>query len=533
MNTNNHLPVALNTTLSCPQDSQQCTSLLTAYDNPDDRSTQALILTFQDRSVTSVPCTISTSGGSKRTVGTITILPATSSGPAQAINATQNFTLSLFADAPPGICSFTFIATDQDYGVSQPATATINVTHVNHAPVAVNFAGNTDEDLPLSGKLVGNDFKDNNPNIRFLLVNQTSIGLRGQMSLRNDGTFLYTPNFASIGVEYFAFVVTDNELNSTISSITLTINPVNHRPVTSNNALSVMQDSASTFGCLQAADRDIPRGDMLTYQVPGNDSSFVITGPATLTGNTTCLPFAYTPPKYFNGYRLVQFTVTDSGGLTASGTLNITVVFVNQLPVPLTQNFTVLEYASKSGYLQSYDVETPSNQLTYDVVVSPVNGSLTISKAGIYLYTPNRGFSGNDSFTYRVTDTNGGSSQQQVSITVVFVNIPPTTNNMYFIGNEEQTLNGRLIGNDPDGSSSELVFTFSSLDALQSNGTFQTNPNGTFVFIPRSNFTGRLTFGFLATDPHGDTSGTPSTATVIIQGVNHAPYVTRDTRLLF
>jgi VCBS repeat-containing protein len=46
---------------------------------------------------------------------------------------------------------------------------------------------------------------------------------------------------------------------------------------------------------------------------------------------------------------------------------------------------------------------------------------------GSYTYTPNANFSGTDSFTYTVTDGQGGSSQATVSITVAAVNDAPTS----------------------------------------------------------------------------------------------------------
>ncbi|MEM6374586.1 MAG: cadherin-like domain-containing protein, partial [Pseudomonadota bacterium] len=53
------------------------------------------------------------------------------------------------------------------------------------------------------------------------------------------------------------------------------------------------------------------------------------------------------------------------------------------------------------------------------------NGNLVLNSNGSFTYTPNQGFSGQDSFTYSASDGNGGSDTATVTITVNAVAPPP------------------------------------------------------------------------------------------------------------
>lgn len=56
--------------------------------------------------------------------------------------------------------------------------------------------------------------------------------------------------------------------------------------------------------------------------------------------------------------------------------------------------------------------------LTVVAVTQGANGSVVINANGTITYTPDAGFTGNDSFSYTISDGNGGSSTAQVTVTV-------------------------------------------------------------------------------------------------------------------
>ncbi|MEY2787463.1 MAG: hypothetical protein RLZZ34_606, partial [Verrucomicrobiota bacterium] len=98
---------------------------------------------------------------------------------------------------------------------------------------------------------------------------------------------------------------------------------------------------------------------------------------------------------------------------------------VNQAPKAVGQSLTVNSGQSVSTTLAANDPEGAA--LTYTIVTSPANGTLTGTGAN-RLYTPKAGFSGDDSFTFKVNDGSLDSSVATVAITVkaVIVNQAPT-----------------------------------------------------------------------------------------------------------
>ena len=80
-------------------------------------------------------------------------------------------------------------------------------------------------------------------------------------------------------------------------------------------------------------------------------------------------------------------------------TVNITIIAVNDQPVanPLTVDTTI--GSSVSLTLTGSDIE--NNPLTYAVVTNPSHGNLTGSAPDL-VFTPAAGYSGQDSFTFKV-----------------------------------------------------------------------------------------------------------------------------------
>src|SRR5207237_467238 len=65
----------------------------------------------------------------------------------------------------------------------------------------------------------------------------------------------------------------------------------------------------------------------------------------------------------------------------------------------------------------------PNDILKFSVVANPTHGNLTNPTSNSVTYTPNAGFSGTDSFTYKATDGQGVSSN--IATVTITVNAPP------------------------------------------------------------------------------------------------------------
>jgi VCBS repeat-containing protein len=64
------------------------------------------------------------------------------------------------------------------------------------------------------------------------------------------------------------------------------------------------------------------------------------------------------------------------------------------------------------------DSDSAESNLTTAVVSEPTNGTLLLSENGSFEYTPEAGFTGTDTFTYEVTDGEGGTATATVSLEV-------------------------------------------------------------------------------------------------------------------
>ena len=74
----------------------------------------------------------------------------------------------------------------------------------NQPPVAEDFAAETYKNLPVEGKLKVKD--PEGENMTFALVRQPK---RGQVEIREDGSFTYTPRKNKVGIDSFVYTATD------------------------------------------------------------------------------------------------------------------------------------------------------------------------------------------------------------------------------------------------------------------------------------------------------------------------------------
>lgn len=200
---------------------------------------------------------------------------------------------------------------------------------------------------------------------------------------------------------------------------------------------------------------DDARNDSFTSieNLTGSDFGDALTGDAganTLTGGAgddTLTGGAGTDAAVFAGNATDYSVVDDAGTVTVSdldavtggddGTDTLTeiesLVFAdrtltldgatNNAPVAVAGSATTYEGNAIDGKLAGYDVGAVSTVLTYSLVGTDggaVNGTVTIldSAAGTYRYTPDAGYTGTDSFTFRVTDAAGTPLSDDAAVSV-------------------------------------------------------------------------------------------------------------------
>ncbi len=127
---------------------------------------------------------------------------------------------------------------------------------------------------------------------------------------------------------------------------------------------------------------------------------------------------AYSAYSGYTGPDSFVYQICDSFGLCANAT--VTLNAVNSAPTPLNKSFTVHGY-TLLGDLLSGDSDPDGDSLNFDSIQTyPQHGSLFTSPTlQTPAYSPNTGYTGPDSFTYRICDSLGLCGIGTVTLTVL------------------------------------------------------------------------------------------------------------------
>jgi VCBS repeat-containing protein len=280
----------------------------------------------------------------------------------------------------------------------------------NLAPVATNDSYSVNEDTGLTVSAPGvlaNDSDVEGDSLVAVLVSGPSHGV---LNLNADGSFSYTPSSNFNGSDSFTYQAKDpyNAL-SNIATVSITVNAVNDAPVcTSPQSASTNEDTALN-GSVVCTDVD---NATLAYSVVSNPSH----GTLTLNTNGT---FTYTPAANYNGGDSFTFKANDGTVDSNVSTFNVTINAVNDAPVATSDSATVAKNGSVAIFVLANDFDVEGDTLTVTTFTQPAHGTVTYStKNKNFRYTPTKGFSGMDSFTYTISDGHGGTATATVTITV-------------------------------------------------------------------------------------------------------------------
>ncbi len=160
-------------------------------------------------------------------------------------------------------------------------------------------------------------------------------------------------------------------------------------------------------------------------------------------------------------------------------------------------NVSVLDLAT------DFDGDT----LTTSAVTQGTHGSVVINLDGTVTYTPDTGYTGDDSFTYTVTDTFGNTSTGAIYVSVTGPEAPPTS--VWTATNTAVSIDVPDLAFDPDGE------TLSTSAVTQgTHGTVTINLDGTVTYTPNTGYTGGDSFDYTVEDGNGNTATQTITVTV-------------------
>ena len=279
-------------------------------------------------------------------------------------------------------------------------------------------------------------------------------------------------------------------------------------PAATNNPPTVTDQSYRT-----TADRPITRQITASDPDPGQQLTYTLTSTAskpagirdtTLLGTVTLTPsgvFTDSPAVGETGADTFDVRVCDNGSPVecATGTMTVDIY-----PDPHDDSYTVDSGipralpvgANDQGGLTSTDAEATS---------TPAHGTVSPAAHGHLTYTPDPGYLGLDSFTYRIcskrTDTLCGSAT--VHLRVQLRRIPPTVGDDHRTTYVDTPVSGAVPVTESRREAARLTVT-TRLGRAAHHGSATVGGHGGYRYTPATGFTGTDTFTVIGCD-----DGTP------------------------
>lgn len=192
--------------------------------------------------------------------------------------------------------------------------------------------------------------------------------------------------------------------------------PVNRPPAALNDTLETTQGTA-LVGNVLVNDSD-PDGDALSVTSTGTIDTAQF-GSAQLTADGS---FTYAPRGDFYGIDSFQYSVMDVHENAATATVSIDVTRSNLAPVAQDDRFVSTIGVAIEGNLLANDYDPDGDKVTVSndgLLATDKGGVILLNIEGTFEYRPPDGFFGTDSFSYNVTDGNGGESVATSTFEVV------------------------------------------------------------------------------------------------------------------
>ena len=371
-----------------------------------------------------------------------------------------------------GVYTVTVTADDNQGGT---VTDTFELTITNPAPVAENDGFTTPEDTPLSGNLIGNDTDPDGDDLvvdAVALADGTIVPIgvataipEGTLTVNAEGTFTFEPALNVNGTVTFGYTVSDNQGGTDVATVTLNVTPVNDAPV----PVDPTQPPVDPSDTSDPTDPDNPRvapidpndfipeqsgedgqpivpldltpffgdpdvGDELTLSVdPADLPPGLVFDP--VTGVISGTSDAGASQGGVDGVYEVSVTATDLSGESFTTTVTFDIsnpppVAVNDSPLDVVEDTpTVLDILGN-------DIDPDGDDLILteingapvsvgDIITLPSGATLEVNADGSVTYSPIENSNDPDSFTYTISDGNGGFDTAVAEINIIPVNDGP------------------------------------------------------------------------------------------------------------
>jgi|GEM_PF-6592500 len=180
----------------------------------------------------------------------------------------------------------------------------------------------------------------------------------------------------------------------------------------------------------------------------------------------------YTPAANYSGRDSFTYRVSDGYAYSSTATVRIEVLAATGAPIAYDTEWDVTAGLTSRMRLQAHDPN--GKTLTYRIMSGPSHGTLELTERNQVRYTPEKGYRGADSFTFRVSNGSENSNTATVSINVRaagqaadgIVWLPPAnTPGFRLNGNRSLPLKFKLSSSDGEVATydSDIELTFYNL----------------------------------------------------------------------
>jgi gliding motility-associated-like protein len=429
--------------------------------------------------------------------GTITFLPNI------GFNGTTTFIYEICDNGTPVKCDTAIVTVNVRENIAQD----------NRPPVAQDDIYVENKGSQIGSTVALNDSDpDDGQVLTFTPLTLTS---NGTLTFLPSGVFIYEPIATFVGLDTAVYQVCDNGTPQLCDTAYIIFNMIDNT-ATSNGAPFAGDDAASTTlekpVTINVKDND---RDPNAGQTLGNPNIIgtPIGGTAVVNPDGTV---TFTPADDFTGAASFQYSICDNGSPSLCDTAKVTITvstptFVNVAPNAQSDATTTPVNTPVNGNVSINDSDLNTGQiLTFTQVSNPQNGSVTLNPTGTFTYTPNNGFVGRDSFTYKVCD-NG--TPPLCDEAWVYIEVTPANTNINLppvaIDDKATTTVGvpviiNVKSNDYDPNVGQVLLKPVIIDEIDA-GRAVVNADGTITFTPNPDFTGIVTFRYEICD-----NGSPS-----------------------
>ncbi|MGZ3757715.1 MAG: CshA/CshB family fibrillar adhesin-related protein [Mucilaginibacter sp.] len=292
--------------------------------------------------------------------------------------------------------------------ITNNASVTVNVPV---SPVANADVATTGVGLPVTIPILTND-NPGNSTFNLATVQIVTPPSHGTVVPNSNGTVTYTPASGYSGTDAFTYKVQDAYGYSTnIAAVTVTVVPPGTVSLTKTGVVSgntvIYTFTVKNTGLVTLTGITITDTKLgLTNAVVSIPSGGLTAGStATYTSTYTLTQADRDAASVVNS---ASVSSKDPSGNTVTSTASVTTAVP---PSPIAVNITTIALTGQPVTIPVVKDGNPGNS-TFDptsiqIITQPQHGTLTINPDGTITYTPNVGYTGPDSFSYRLKDANG------------------------------------------------------------------------------------------------------------------------------